>query len=76
MHNEKAPYGAFSFQDNTAMKKARHHDAPFSLCAGGGNRTPIHCLEGSYSTTKLRPQMRNRMGTRIHSFRMKRMYER
>lgn len=51
----------------TTRRRARqsptnHDDQRFSkkdvidFCAGGGNRTRISNLEGSYSTTKLRPQ--------------------
>ena len=34
------------------IKKSRR----FLFCAGGENRTPVLCLEGRYSTTKLHPQ--------------------
>ncbi len=31
-----------------------------SFCAGGENRTPVLCLEGRHSTTKLHPQLNRR----------------
>ncbi len=33
--------------------------AEVSFCAGGENRTPDYCLEGSHFTTKPRPQVHN-----------------
>jgi hypothetical protein len=38
----------------TLIKKTGKRPA-FSHGAGGGNRTPVYCLEGSHSTTKLHP---------------------
>lgn len=44
------------------------------VCAGGGNRTPVLCLEGRYSTTKLHPLARSKMEIYLHFVRATREY--
>ncbi len=54
--------------NNTLNKTPDIYPVSYLVCAGRGNRTPVLCLEGRYSTTKLYPQVRNEIKDLFYFF--------